>query len=192
MTPLGDIGNSKKGLACPFSVANSCAAQAGEHEPLIFMQPSKIRWNFHCLISDRGVDTIDKWRDGLSKTAKANLDRALEHLRVQKKTEWDRPHASSVGNHIYVIRFKDENRTQWRLFGHFYDEHNCFVATLGGTERDGVYFPSGYKDSCAREKIACDQDFARRTKPCLLGCDLCNPKQTPGTIVGEGRGESAS
>lgn len=163
----------------------------GSTESLNLMQLPKIRWNFHCLVSDRGVDATDKWKDGLSKTAQANLDRALEHLRFQKKTEWDRPHASPLGNHIYVIRFKDENRTQWRLFGHFYDEHDCFVATLGGTERDGIYFPAGYKDNCAREKSVCDKDFGKRTKPCLLGCDLCTPEQSTGNVVKTGRGESA-
>lgn len=131
--------------------------------------------NFHCQKDDRGAHHIKKWRADLSKTAKANLDRAMEHLKAQPLSNWERPNASPLGNNIYVIRFKDENRTQWRLYGHIHAEHDCFVASLGGTERGGKYLPANYQSVCEARKSACSGKFSELTEPCLLGCEICTP-----------------
>lgn len=131
-------------------------------------------WNFHCSLRERGDHAIESWRVRLTRKGRAKLDRALDHLKHQPKDEWSRPHASPLGDHIYVIRFKDENGTPWRLFGHFYDAHHSFVATLGGTERDGQYLPDDYGERCASAKLHCDGDFDARTHACLRGCRICS------------------
>lgn len=131
------------------------------------------RWNFHCALSDRGDHAIERWRANLSKKGRAKLDRTLDHLKFQPKDEWGRPAASPLGDHIYVIRFADENGTPWRLFGHFYDGHHAFVATLGGTERDGNYLPSDYHKRSVAAQLHCNSDFGSRTHACLRGCDIC-------------------
>src|SRR4051812_23098902 len=99
-------------------------------------------WKFRCYVNARGEDIIDNWLERVSVVGKANLDRTLEHLRVQPKDRWSRPHASPLGDHVYVIRFKDQNRTQHRLFGYFDDQHSAFVISVPGIERDDVYEPA--------------------------------------------------
>ena len=119
------------------------------------------------MLTASGTDKCSVFVKSLSKKAQANLDRTLDHLQVQPKIEWDRPHASPVGHNIYVIRFKDENRSQWRLFGHFHDPHTSFVVSLHGSERDGVYEPADYVDQCSDNRTVCDQRFDARTRPGL-------------------------
>ena len=139
-------------------------------------------WNFHCYLTQRGEHATKKWRAQLTKSGLANLDRALEHLRVQPETAWTRPQASPLGNHIFVIHFRDENRTQWRLFGHFYEPHHAFVTTLGGTERDQQYLPHNYVETCQQRKQSAERDFSFVTEPCLvLPCLACqNPSSSSG------------
>lgn len=109
------------------------------------------------------------WMGGLSKTAHANLKRTLEHLSQKPASEWVRPHSSSLKNHIYVIRFHDENRTQWRIFGGMAVEHGTFVLTNHGTERGGRYDPKA--DVCINTATSrldlCLADWNRRTCSCL-------------------------
>lgn len=111
---------------------------------------------------------IDRWvSKSLSKKARANLDRTLEHLCVQPKTEWSRPHASPLGNHIYVIRFKDENRSQHRVAGHFHNETHLFVMTEPAIEKDDNYDPPNLTELAVHNKAVCDADFNGRTQACF-------------------------
>jgi hypothetical protein len=108
--------------------------------------PHRYAWRFVYPLDQRGLSDVAAKLLGLSKKARANLRRTLEHLQVKPKSEWSRPWASPLKNHIYVIRFHDENRTQHRLFGRF-DEAN-FVVTLYGTEKDKQYDPVNYIALC--------------------------------------------
>jgi hypothetical protein len=99
------------------------------------------RWTFRCYVDHRGMNVVLDWLSKLSPKARQNLKRTLEQLATKPKTAWERPHASPLGNHIYVIRFNDENRTQWRVYGEHEDERGCFVLTNYGTERGGKYDP---------------------------------------------------
>lgn len=130
-------------------------------------EANRPKWKFHCFLDHRGKDVLADWHRTLSTKGRANFARARDQLKDQPKTSWDRPHASPLGNHIYVIRFKDENRTQHRAFGHFADEHHAFVITLYGEEKDGCYSPSNYSERASLNKDVCDRDFAGRTKPCF-------------------------
>ena len=124
-------------------------------------------WRFRCFRSLRGEDLIDEWAKKLSKKGKVKLTVALEYLCVQPRTEWSRPHASPLGNHIYVIRFKDENGTQHRLAGHFHEESYVFVLTQPVIEKDNQYDPSNYEDLAAAHKLNCDGDLDARTCTCF-------------------------
>lgn len=101
-------------------------------------------WEFKCY-KDRKKDiVVIQWiKHELSKKAWMSLKRSMEILAQRKIMHWERPHASFVSDsdRIYVIRFKDENSTQWRIFG-FHDIQLCdFVMTNYGTERDNKYEP---------------------------------------------------
>ena len=111
--------------------------------PLHKVHPSKmaIRWTYRCYVDHRERDVIDAWLCGLSKKAKARLLRTLEHLSAKPKDLWERPHASPLGDHIYVIRFTDENRSQWRIYGEHHDDSECFVLCCFGSERNNRYEP---------------------------------------------------
>ncbi|HXA48565.1 MAG TPA: hypothetical protein VNW52_13100 [Burkholderiaceae bacterium] len=129
---------------------------------------SDILWGYRCFLSSRGDDVIDEWLSTISKKGKAKLERTLEHLCVQPKTEWDRPHASSLGHHIYVIRFKDETGMQHRVFGHFHDKEKTFALTLTGFEKDDKYHPSDYHERATDNKSICDASYPSRTKECFV------------------------
>jgi len=85
---------------------------------------------------DAGVITAFVAGRACSKKAAAKFDRTLDHLVQMDKASWSRPHASPLGDHIYVIRFRDENSAQLRVFGHFEDAEHCFVMTLSGTSHN--------------------------------------------------------
>lgn len=131
---------------------------------IIKMAANKPKWHFRCFIDHREICLVCDAIKPLSKTAKANMRVALQILSFQDKTEWNRPHASSIKNHIYVIRFKDENRTQHRLFGHFHDDRKCFVMSLKGTEKGNKYEPANYNEIAAQRKGICDSSFDRAEK----------------------------
>jgi hypothetical protein len=126
-------------------------------------------WTFRCYVHERGKNVVMDWLNGLSKKAMVNLKRTLEHLAQKPLTAWERPHSSPIGNHIYVIRFKDENSTQWRIYGEHDPSRGCFVLTNFGTERGGVYDPpSAQCSSLASSRMAdCRQHWDERTCSCL-------------------------
>lgn len=128
---------------------------------------SRRAWRFRCLLSTRGEDLIDRWHSKISKRGRAKLERAMEHLAVQEKSEWTRPDASCIGNHIYVIRFKDENSTQHRIAGHFHENSNVFVLTQPVIEKDNEYDPRNFADLASDHKATCDDDFDGRSAPCF-------------------------
>lgn len=132
------------------------------------MDKPSCAWRFRCLKSERGEDLIDRWKGkNLSKKATAKLERALEYLCVRPKSEWARPHASPLGNHIYVIRFSDENRAQLRVAGHFHGETRFFVMTQPAVEKDDKYDPENLTELANNHKNTCDTKFNDRTQECF-------------------------
>lgn len=136
-----------------------------------------IVWNFHEILDRHSKGIVTAAGRDLGKKGEARLERALDQLRQVPKTSWTRPKASSLGNHIYVIRFKDAAQVQRRLFGHFRDSHYAFVMTLLGYEKDDVYHPSDYKEKSQDYHLACKQDFGRKTQPYGEYCGLCGPRR---------------
>ena len=102
-------------------------------------------WKFDCFKDHRGESEVVDFLLSLSIKAKQNLKRALQILSVLPIQDWHKPQPSSKikdANHIYVIRFNDENRTQWRIYGFHDVNRNVFVKTNYGTEKDGKYKPA--------------------------------------------------
>ena len=136
-------------------------------------------WTFLCYRNGSGRNQIYPQLRALSKQGTMNLRRTLEHLRVKPPSAWDRPQASPIGNHIYVIRFKDENRSQHRLFGHHESLYGEFVITLYGLEKDGNYAPPNYLTTCLRRQCECLAHPGTHKCACLEHGDALFPSWQP-------------
>jgi hypothetical protein len=133
------------------------------------------KWNFHELTGRGGGGVISSEARSLGVGGEARLDRAIDHLRQLERTNWNRPTASCLGNHIYVIRLKDQSLVQRRVFGHFHAPHEAFVMTLLGHEKDNVYYPHDYEPRAQQHKTDCDADFQGRTRAFRDYCVVCQP-----------------
>ncbi len=135
-------------------------------------------WNYHeGLAKDKGIVTEWLISTRMDKKTQANLDRTLDQLRQQPQTNWSRPHASSLGDHIYVIRFKNSTGGQLRIFGHFHLPYGTFAMTLHGYEKDSKYHPPDYQARAKEYKANCDSDFSAQTRMYRDMCDICAERQ---------------
>lgn len=126
-------------------------------------------WKWYCR-KDRGEDVIDPEIARLSKKAKANFERARDHLLAMPLTMWSKPHPASYvqKHHIYVIRFKDEDSKQWRVFGHANSDAFRFVMTFIATEKDDAYIPANAGDRADDFRKLVESDFSKYTCRCFL------------------------
>lgn len=134
-----------------------------------------VDWNFHERRT-KHVGAISDWiaKEKISAKACARLERALDQLRSMPKTSWSKPApASNIGDHTYVIRFRDVSNVQLRVFGHFYDAHTSFVMTANGIEKDNVYQPENYTEIAKRHKSVCDEEFSKNTVAYANYCEIC-------------------
>lgn len=135
------------------------------------------KWLFRCMLSERNTCVIKLWLMRQSTKARANLDRAIEHLAPQPPQYWCRPQASPIGNNIYVIHLKNENREQLRIFGHFSGKGTIeasFVMTLEGYEKDNVYHPPNYEDTARTNRDWCEAAHNGRTISCRYAKSICD------------------
>lgn len=124
-------------------------------------------WTWYCRM-DRGIDVIDKHMAGLSAKARARFERSRDQLKAMPLSMWSKPHPASYvqKNHIYVIRFKDEASTQWRVFGHAIPDSYRFVMTIIGTEKDDVYIPSDAGNRADKFRTLVESDFSKYACKC--------------------------
>lgn len=133
-------------------------------------------WGYRCYVDDRGNDIIDEWKKSLSPKARANFDSTLKILKDQPKSSWLRPNACAIGDNIFVIHFKDENRSQYRPTGNFLDNYNSFVITTKVIERDGKYIPSNYAVVAATRRDEVSKSPDARSKSCFAHVSIaCLP-----------------
>lgn len=121
-----------------------------------------ILWSFRCYQDHRGRNEIHLFLSTLDCKALIDLRRAMQHLQTKASQYWARPHASPLGNHIYVIRFKSA-QGQFRLFGHHDDNLRAFVITAHGVEKGRRYVPRNYEDIANRRMEQCRRDPQRFT-----------------------------
>lgn len=127
-------------------------------------------WEYKCYLDERGGNPVFDWLSTLSKKAQANLKRSLEILSCLEIKDWHKPNpASLTENHIYVIRFKDENRTQWRIYGHHNIAKKTFVLSFYGNEKGNKYDPP--VKQCVTTSVLrmghCNSNWDARTCPCI-------------------------
>lgn len=145
--------------------------------------PDSGKWNFHYWSHQGRLKSMyDLFRKPITMKAKGRLAARLDYLTQHPKPDWCRPHASPLSDNKYVIRFQDQNRTQQRLFGHFYDNHDTFVITLAGYEKDDTYHPTDYATKCANRKLECDNNFIECTRPMEGRCTICCQPRNNKTI----------
>ncbi len=124
-------------------------------------------WVFRCMLSNRGLCVIKPWLGQIPVAGQADFDRSLQQLAPQPQQHWHKPApASTIGDNIFVIRFRDRQGTQHRTFGHFHSADRSAVLTLDGYEKDDVYYPKNYAKTTGANRTACDADHRARTIRC--------------------------
>ena len=128
-------------------------------------------WIFRCYQNAQGKNLIISDITSLTVKGRMQAKRAMEHLSQKDIQHWARPHSSKISghNHIYVIRFHDENRTQHRIFGHHDRAYTCFVMTSKAIEKDDKYIPANASDHASARMVECNSDFSKFTCNCLSG-----------------------
>lgn len=157
-------------------LSNPASIEINEKEVIL---KKDLKWNYHeRFFKSEGV--ISQWieQSNLCVKGQARLERALDQLRSLPKTSWSKPSpASNIGSNIYVIRFKDQSNKQLRLFGHFFDDHQSFVMTFNGFEKDDVYKPSGFQSIAENYRDECNSEFSNKTRKFKEHCFLCKKDQ---------------
>jgi hypothetical protein len=100
-----------------------------------------LRWSFETYVSSTGRNDVQATIDRYDDYAKQALSRAVAHLAISGKSQWNEPHAKKLqGKHqLYEIRYKAD-RCATRAIGYFADEAT-FVITLICTHKQNVYSP---------------------------------------------------
>ena len=130
--------------------------------------PKSGRWKFVSYIDESGTNLVNATLKSLGSYALGSFVTAHRFVVTAQKTHWSRPHASSLGDNIYVIRFTDKAGTQHRFFGFFDDNNDRFVICLYGTERDDKYEPSNYVQLTKRIRESILKKPFVRAKSCCI------------------------
>jgi hypothetical protein len=100
-------------------------------------------WNFRAYVSASGRTDIQNTIDRYDEYARAAFQRAVAHLAVTPKNEWQEPQAKKLKGKepLFEIRFK-ANRCATRALGFFDDSNGIFTITLICTHKQNVYKPN--------------------------------------------------
>lgn len=126
------------------------------------------RWDFRSIMAGQGQTLYDKVMNEIPKSARASSNVALRFLRQQPLARWSRPKASALGDHLYVIRFKDDSSKQRRFFDFAEPANHCFVICLYRFEKDGKYQPADYLVRVRETQRDLGANIVNRTKSILL------------------------
>ncbi|WP_158881431.1 hypothetical protein [Rhodanobacter sp. L36] len=144
--------------------------RARDHDSTpISEEPAKKKgWEWWCRL-DRGIDVIDTFTTSISKTARANFERARDQLSQLEITEWSKPNPASYikKNHIYVIRFQDEASKKWRIFGHADVDAKRFILSHVAYEQNYVYLPKGSPNWAAAFQKLAAADLTQHAHQCF-------------------------
>ena len=130
------------------------------------VRPPDAPWAFRLYVSESGRNDLNKWDAGLSEVGRARRSSSMKFLRTEPPQRWDRPHASSLGHNVYVIRFRDQTNFQHRLFGYFDHPNHAFVICVSGFEKDSAYHPDDYVERVDACRLAATVDPRKRTVAC--------------------------
>ncbi len=108
-------------------------------------------WNFRTYVSPTGRNDVQAEVDGYDDYAREAFSRAVEHLAITPKVQWDEPHGKKLKNEdpLYEIRYKANNRAT-RALGYFAPDGRTFVIVLCCYHKGRVYTPPDAFDSAHR------------------------------------------
>lgn len=117
-----------------------------------------LRWIFKTYSSKNGRNDVQETIDAYDDYAREAFSRAISHLSVTEKLQWQEPNAKKLRNEdpLYEIRYK-ANRCATRALGFFGPEENTFTIVLICTHKGRVYKPPKAFESAqgrVREAVA--------------------------------------
>lgn len=100
-------------------------------------------WRFKTLTLSNGRNDVQSEIDGYDDYAREAFSRAISHLSVTPKNEWQSPQAKKLKGEdpIYEIRYQ-ANKRQTRALGYFEDDEQTFVIVLICFHKGRVYHPA--------------------------------------------------
>lgn len=113
-------------------------------------------WNVKCYVSSNGKNEVQETYSSGTDNLKAELEVALEYLKVRERQEWQRPHAHKLSKcdkfrDFFEIRFI-ANRLQQRPIGYFGPQPNDFTILLWATEKGGKLIPASWCQKANRRR----------------------------------------
>lgn len=98
------------------------------------------KWTIKTFITERGISVIQKWLDGLPKTAQADIDERIRFLSVTGF--WYRPYAAKLKGYdeIWEIRIRS-GKVQYRPLGCFGPGEKVFSLLFGAIEKGSRFEP---------------------------------------------------
>lgn len=109
-------------------------------------------WRFKTYVSPSGRNDVQGEIDRYDDYALAAFSRAVAHLSVSTKDQWNEPHGKKLTNEhpLYEVRYK-ANRAATRALGYFDKDGKTFIITLICTHKQNVYKPpDAFKTARAR------------------------------------------
>lgn len=122
-------------------------------------------WLFRTYVSASARNDVQKTVDGYDAYGRNKFERAVAHLAVSPKSQWDEPHGKKLKNEdpLYEIRYQAFNR-QERALGFFDDEAGVFVIVLICHHKGRIYTPPDAFDK-AHRRIAQIRNGTATTTP---------------------------
>lgn len=101
-----------------------------------------VEWNFRVYVSPTGRNDVQQTINKYDDYSRAAFERAVEHLAVAPKNQWQEPQAKKLKNEdpIYEIRYKADKRAT-RALGYFAEDGHTFVIVLICHHKGRVYDP---------------------------------------------------
>lgn len=112
--------------------------------------------NIKCYVSSKGKNEVQGIYSSGTENLKAELEVALEYLKVRERLEWRRPHAAKLSKcdgfrDFFEIRFFAD-RLQQRPIGYFGPQQNDFTILLWATEKGGRLDPANWCQKANRRR----------------------------------------
>jgi len=134
-------------------------------------------WRFRAYVSASGRNDVQKTIDSYDRYGRAKFERAVAHLAVSPKSQWDEPHGRKLKNEdpLYEIRYQAFNR-QERALGFFDDAEEAFVVVLICHHKGRVYAPAEAIAS-AHRRVADIRHRSATTTPVQVNGEVFPPAQ---------------
>lgn len=99
-------------------------------------------WTFRTYVSFSGRNDVQETIDSYDPYGRQAFSRAVAHLAIKPKTEWEEPQAKKIKGHdpLFEIRYKANNRNE-RPLGYFESDGKTFVIVLICYHKGRVYEP---------------------------------------------------